>query len=512
MMKWIGRIFVGAVLLLGLTYGVLWYITREPQRPVTTIPESGKLLITGATIVDPVTGDLASGQAVLIDKGRIVSVGENDLVADNAKVTRIDVAGKFLVPGFNDMHAHPLGSTHPEAGLALMLANGITGFRQMSGSDAMLRERRESRLPLGKMAPAVLAMPGALLTPLNASKPDQVRQTIRDQKAAGADFIKAGLVSGPVLFAALDEARKDRIPLAGHVPAGVDIVDAAESGMHAIEHLGPANGLLIACAAGGDRILADVAASASVPSVPAIKSHIVEKLAEWALLERVINPAAADHEAGGVEPMERALANFDETRCRASMRKLRASGSWQVPTLIRLKAIYLAGDPEFTKDPNLAYMSEETLADWRRVTANFDTLYSRQERATMRKGYDASLRLVKMLDEEGVPMLAGSDASGGGWEVPGFALHREFDELARAGLSPLRILQMTTSDPARFLQRGGSMGRIMPGAAADMVLLDGDPTADVRNLHRISAVVRAGYFHDRDDLDRLLSRAVGAVN
>ena len=505
-MGWKRKLLFGSLAALGFAYAGLAYITREPHRPITRIASSGKLLIAGVTVVDPATGAKSPGQNVLIDRGRIVSVGSAEPAPINLRVERVDAAGKFLIPGFNDMHAHPLGADDPSGDLALMLANGITGFRQMSGSDGMLAERRQSRLPLTVDAPGVLVMPGALLTPLNASKPDQVRRTVREQKARGADFIKVGFVSGPVLFAALDEGRKVGLPVVGHVPGGVGVIAAAQKGMRAIEHLGPANGLLIACARDGERILADVRAATEFPKLPAIRSRIIDKLAEWALAERVINPAAADHEAGGVDPMRRALTGFDKPRCRRVIDDLKAADTWQVPTLIRLKAIYLADDAAFAADPNLRYMPDDTVRDWRRATAKFFQIYSRADRATMRAGYAASLRLVKLLDEQHVPILAGSDASGGGWEVPGFALHQEFDELARAGLSPIRILQMSTSDAAKFLGRTRTMGRIASGADANLVLLDADPTTDVRNLHRIVGVVRSGFYRDRAYLNRLLAR------
>ena len=66
------------------------------------------------------------------------------------------------------MHAHPLNDKHPAGALELMLANGITGFRQMAGSPQLLSERQAGTLPLPADSPAVLALPGALLTPLNA--------------------------------------------------------------------------------------------------------------------------------------------------------------------------------------------------------------------------------------------------------------------------------------------------------------------------------------------------------
>lgn len=508
-MGWKRKVFLATVLGLALVYGGLSYITRDPDRPVSKIEQADRLLITNITVVDPTSGELRPGQYVMSENGRISSVSDSDPTVEresqSGKMRRIDGTGKFLVPGYNDMHAHPLGSIDPSGDLALMLANGITGFRQMSGSDAILRERRESKLPLTKEAPALLATPGALLTPLNASTPAQVRETVRHQKEMGADFIKAGLVSGPVLFAALNEAEKVGLPVAGHVPAGVDILAASQRGMHAIEHLGPASGLLIACSTSAEKIRAEVRSKTEFPTFPPINSRIVDKLAEWALLERVINPAAADHEAGGLAPTRAALQTFDAQHCRATMRELKATETWQVPTLIRLKAIYRADDPSFSSNPNLIYVSQDTLEDWKRVTAEFERLYSPEDREIMREGYEASKRLVAMLDEEGVSMLAGSDSTGGGWEVPGFALHQEFRELAIAGISPLRILQMTTSDAARFLGRA-DLGRIVPGAVSDLVILDADPTESAENLGRISGVVRAGHYFDRGALDALLER------
>ncbi|WP_310533702.1 amidohydrolase family protein [Novosphingobium sp.] len=505
-MGWIKKSVIGTAATLGVGYLALAYVTRDVEQPVVHLAAAGKLMLTGVTIVDPRNGAETAHASVLMDKGRILAIGHGDLAPGDTSVQRVAADGKFLVPGYNDMHAHPLNAEDPSGDLALMLANGITGFRQMSASDRLLRERRESRLPIGLEAPALLIAPGALLTPLNASKPEQAQETMRDEKRAGADFIKAAFVSGPALFAAIDEGKRIGIPVVGHVPAGVDVVEAAERGMHAIEHLGPANGLLIACSSDGERILADVRVHTKFPTMPAFKSHIVEKLAGWALEKRIINPAAADREAGDVVPMRRALATFDEARCRTAIDRINAAGTWQVPTLIRLKTIYTADDPTFASNPNLRYVVPAKLAKWREVTAQFVKEYPAADRQTMRQGYAFSLRLVKLLDEQGAKMLAGSDASGSGWEVPGFALHQEFDELGLAGLAPLRILQMTTSDAADFLGRAASMGHIGVGTNADMVLLDRDPTKDVTALHAIAGVVRAGYYYDAAKLAQLKAR------
>jgi hypothetical protein len=91
------------------------------------------------------------------------------------------VGGKFVVPGYNDMHSHALNLADPSGSSALMLAEGITGFRQMSGSPALLKKRREDALPIGPAAPALLEAPGTILTP---STPDPGRPPPRRSGAS----------------------------------------------------------------------------------------------------------------------------------------------------------------------------------------------------------------------------------------------------------------------------------------------------------------------------------------
>jgi adenine deaminase len=103
-------------------------------------------------------------------------------------------------------------------------------------------------------------------------------------------------------------------------------------------------------------------------------------------------------------------------------------------------------------------------------------------------------------------MLAGSDSGGAAWEVPGLALHQEFDELARAGLSPLRVLQLTTSNAAAFLDATAVMGSVDAGKRADLVLLEANPLESVDHLHRIGGVVRGGRYLGPADLGALKAK------
>lgn len=146
---------------------------------------------------------------------------------------------------------------------------------------------------------------------------------------------------------------------------------------------------------------------------------------------------------------------------------------------------------------------------WRRSARRFAKLPERTRRA-QRAHWPTQLRLTKVLADAGVPLLAGTDATGAGWVIPGFALHDEFDLLAAVGLSPLAILQAATMVPARFFGREATAGHLARGYRADLVVLDGDPVADHRALHGIRAVVRGGDLWSRGELNATLDRLAGA--
>ncbi len=121
----------------------------------------------------------------------------------------------------------------------------------------------------------------------------------------------------------------------------------------------------------------------------------------------------------------------------------------------------------------------------------YSGLFNGSSEATAQSLYDLYLKLVKTYDSEGVKLLAGTDGS------EGDAIHKEFDELEKAGISPLHVLQMTTLNGAEFLGRLDDMGTVEAGKNADLVLLDENPIESVQNLHKINAVIRAGSYHEK---------------
>ncbi len=464
------------------------------------VPAAGKLRLDGVTLVDTHDGKLTAGMSILMDKAQIVSIAPTAASPSDPSIQVVDATGKFVVPGYNDMLAHALGPDDPSGTLALMLADGVTGFRQMSGSPELLKERRDGTLPMGKLAPALLTMLGSVLTPFNAPTPGKVVAEIPRQKQDGADFIKVGLVSPAVFFAAIAEAKHVGLPIAGHLQEGVDAAQASQAGFKSIEHLGPGDTVWIGCST-DEAALRTGAALHPPMKAPPFKIPFLETIVMARLHKLLINPAAFV-DPGDVARLQHALDTYSEEKCRALAARFVADGTWQVPTLVRLRTQELADLPEYATDPALPFMPADTVKNWREVTDKFHHLPPAM-RATYRSAYEHQFALTKLLAETGVCMMAGTDNGG---EVPGQSLHQEFDELAKAGLSPLKILQMTTLNGAEFLGRTATMGNVEAGKNADLVLLDGNPLESVQNMHRVAGVVRAGFYYSRQDLDAIKSR------
>jgi imidazolonepropionase-like amidohydrolase len=129
--------------------------------------------------------------------------------------------------------------------------------------------------------------------------------------------------------------------------------------------------------------------------------------------------------------------------------------------------------------------------------------------AYLYRDYSETQKGLRLAQSLGVQLPAGTDVVAP-YTFPGFSLHEELQLLVQAGLTPLQALRAATSNPARFFGMK-SVGAISPGMKANMVLLDADPTVDIANATKISAVIMRGTAYRRSQLDELLSKAASAA-
>lgn len=210
----------------------LWRDVSARTYPQSYAIEHVKLV---AMIDDQIQHDMT----VVVQNGLIEAVGPSAGVAVPENALRIDGTGKYLTPGLTDMHVHNLVSNSQ---VMLNLANGVTSVRDMDGFKWMLALRR--RIAEGQLLAPTMYISGHILSgfPMQfyatlVQTPRAARLAVRDQAAAGYDFIKVHNSMSPEVFAAvIDEARGLGLDVVGHIPHGISIADAVAGDMRTLEH------------------------------------------------------------------------------------------------------------------------------------------------------------------------------------------------------------------------------------------------------------------------------------
>jgi imidazolonepropionase-like amidohydrolase len=443
-----------------------------------TLP--GPLAITGVTVVDVTGGPSLPDRTVVVDGIRITAVGKAGVVRIPRGAQVVDGRGQFLIPGLWDMHVHTAGRSY----LPLYVANGVTGVRDMHAfvPETIYQMRREVRD--GKtLGPRIVAAgpvvdgpkpfwPGSLV----AGNAEEGRKAVRALKQQGADFVKVYTkLPRDAYLAIADEAKKQGLSFAGHVPESVSAAEASDLGQKSIEHV---TGIALACSEQEDKLRREeVEAMAKADNAAVV-----------ALMRRT---------------QARAADSYNEKKAQALYARFVRNRTWQVPTLTVLRAMGSLGDPRFTADGRVKYMSTYIRSFW-------DRKLPPDVAAVLKQGYKRATRTVRAMHQAGVPLLAGTDVTNP-YVFPGFSLHDELALLvSEGGLTPLEALQAATRNPARFLGMENDLGAVQQGKLADLVLLQADPLKDITNTRKIAAVVVNGKLLSREALDSMLAEIEAA--
>jgi len=201
------------------------------------------LALTHLTVIDCTGAPARPNSTVVIAGPHISAVGPSESVKIPAGARIVDATGKFLIPGLWDMHGHLTDAT--EDAFPLLIMNGVTGVRDMGGDLAQIdrwRTEIDNGLRVGphiiRAGPFVDGPKEGVTNRLTVRTPEEARQAVRDLKAKGVDFIKVHNALAPeAFFALMDEARKEHIPVAVHLPRGVSSAEASDAGVASLEHV-----------------------------------------------------------------------------------------------------------------------------------------------------------------------------------------------------------------------------------------------------------------------------------
>lgn len=421
-----------------------------------------ELVITGVNVIPMDEERVLTNQTVLIKDGKITALGNKVKYAKNALV--IDGKGKYLMPGLAEMHAHvpPIDDLDPmKEVLFLFAANGITTIRGMLGHPKHLELR--SMINKGEVNGPTFYTTGPSFNGISVKSAEAGAEMVHKQKEAGYDFLKLHPGLTKETFGAIaSTANEVGIPFAGHVSFGVGIWRAIDAGYSSIDHL-------------------DGFVEALVPGIDTL----------------------TEQQAGlfGMFVGHRA----DESKIPELMRALVKKNIWVVPTQSLAERWFLASyDPElFRNDPESKYMNPKTVDQWIQskkslmVNPNYNA-------ANVEKFVALRRNLIKECQQAGVGLLLGCDAPQV-FNVPGFSTHHELTYLVNCGLTPYEALRTGTVNVANYLKLPDT-GVVRTGAKADLILLNGNPLADIKSTQKIDGVIVNGKWLSKSERDAGLKK------
>lgn len=441
----------------------------------------GALAIENITLVDGTGAPPRAGVTVVIVDGHIAAVGANPRLRRGTE--RHDLAGHFVLPGLVDMHAHiafgPV-DTFVDDGVPVMrmryddaasrtfarqlLQWGITTVRNPAGPTREAVALRDA-LNAGELAGPRAFTAGAVIDQsrfdglaVAVTTPAAVAAEVARQVEAGVDMVKLyATLTPPMISVGIDAAHARGVPAIAHLWL-TDWRQAAEMGIDGIVHALPMSHTLL----------------------PPDRAHVYRQ------------------GITGTQAMYQwfEYADLGGPEMQATYAALAANRVHLDPTLVAVESMFFGDDPRVLDNPALGEVPEVMLENWRggfSLTAGWSDGDYRRAAAV----FPRVLELTRRLHEAGVMLTAGTDLAMP-WLAPGTSLHRELELLVAAGIPPLEVISIATRNAADALGALDEFGTVEPGKRADLVVLDADPLADIRNTRRIVSVFQRGVEVRRD--------------
>lgn len=413
------------------------------------------VVIRDVSVFDSQAGVMLPHRTLLLAGEHIQEIGTPEVpIQAPARARTIDGAGKFVIPGLIDAHVHLVhlaDRTHVTGDefLPLFIAAGVTSVR--SAGDAIVAEAgvRHFADAHPECCPRVfLASPLIDRTPpfhrdVGYSLTDVLEVPAFVDEMAAWHVTTLKLYVGtprPIGRAVIELGHRRGMIVTGHLGA-YSAQDAVEDGIDCLEHI-------------------------------------------WSVFNYSFPP-----EDAGPRP-QRADLDLGNPRCQALVAAIAQRKVAVDPTLVVFRnMIYLNDLAAVQEHPDQKRVPERMRRYWEayRQKSNLPAA-TRETRQREVKKYQ---ELTGILHRAGVMILAGTDTPEP-FVTPGYSLHQELEMLVESGLSPAAAIQAATINNARIVQQAERLGRIEPGMLADLVVLEADPTLDIRRTRQIEYVIRGG--------------------
>jgi imidazolonepropionase-like amidohydrolase len=421
--------------------------------PAVQVPANGTVAIVGATLIDGTGRPPVENAVILIGNGRITAVGAARDTPVPAGARIVEAGGKFAIPGLADVHTHLKSGAFVFSGedypvhLKRLLAFGVTTAFVPSIPDATFLELKTLTAGDSGPYPRLLGV-GSGFGTLDGPKPEtaeEARRLVREAKSAGIDAVK--LAYDDVTWL----TTRSTLTLSPEVMQAI-IDEAHAQGLRAFVHAPLLPHAKETLRAGADGLLHGIL------SAPVDDEFISMMAANGAVYVSTLSLFEGCADIAGWAARQE---SFDVNRLTPA-------------------------------DVYASLKSSGTVDQWESTLDNL--AYTRARLPNLRTN-------LERVRAAGIPVAIGTD-SGFPGVVLGVSLQLEIVLHVEAGLPPLEAIGLATLGAARMLRLENEMGSIETGKRGDLVLLDADPIADIRNLRTAFLVLRGGVPYTPDELVR----------
>ena len=424
--------------------------------PVQTAADPAPTVIEGATLIDGNGGAPLKNSAIVIDAGRIKAVGAKGSVAYPPRANVIKADGMTALPGLIDAHIHSL-NFFPQ----LFLHFGVTTVMDTANPTEWILAQREA-LKSGRIKGPRMFVTGEVIDGPDAGEdrrdgyrahvrtPGEARGKARALLKQGVDALKVYQHLTPDLLKPIvEEAHNAGTEAVGH---SHDAKDAVGVGLKFIEHATP-----VAHATLGD------AARLQAMDTGTLRTP-----------EADMNPALF---GPLIDVMVKNGVFFNPTLTREWIDEMPKRAQW------------LKEAAALIDSPDYRFIPAARRQFWMKAAQEPSKTTARRA-----EGLRKVEEFTKRYAQAGGRIITGPDSgpSSGPANLAGLAMHVEMEALVDAGLTPMQAIQASTKWPAELLHKEKDFGTIAPGRVADIILIDGDPLADIRTTRKIRTVMMNG--------------------
>ena len=406
-----------------------------------TFAAAEPIYITAARMIEPATGAVVSEPAIVIDNGKIVSVGTKTTLAAPEGATRVDLGAKTILPGLIDMHTHLIGD--PTLG----------GYRGLSAT-------REGSAIHGVVNARKTLMAG-FTTVRNVGADDYADVALRDAINDGTIPGPRMYVSGPPVGIIGGHCSDNNLLPADFHDAGEGVATGPwEMRAKVRNNIKYGVDLIKTCSTGG---------VFSKGTVPGAEQNTIEEMSAIVAEAHQRGLKVASHAHGNAGIMNAIKAGVDTIEHASYLDK-------EAINMAKSRGVYLAMD---------IYNTEYTQAEGRKNGELEEFLKKDADIAEIqRESFRAAVKA-------GAKVIYGTDSG----VYPHGDNAKQFYWMVKYGMTPVEALRSATSLAAEALGKGDMLGRIKAGFAADIIAVDSDPLSDVAVLENVGFVMKDGVVY-----------------